>query len=276
MLLVHCFAGCEQGAVIDALRSVGVWPGGRSGGERNGTKLVLPQRSEVRDLAAWAARIWSASSNANGTPVESYLRRRGLTVSIPASIRFHYGLPHPKGSRWPAMVALVTGGIGNTPIGVHRTFLSRDGTAKAPVEPAKMMLGPCGGGIVSLGGEGGTLMIGEGIETCLSVLQATGFRAWAALSTSGLRKLALPDDERDIIILADADVAGEAAAQVAAHGWVREGRRVRITRPSQGMDFNDMLNACCTAAGSVEGQDLARVQEAAAHRSSYESGLSWR
>jgi DNA primase len=90
---------------------------------------------------------------------------------------------------------------------------------------------------------GDVLMIGEGIETCLAAMQATGSAAWAALSTSGLRSLKLPRDVRDVIILADGDEPGEAAAQVAALRWKREGRRVRIARPPKGMDFNDLLKA---------------------------------
>src|SRR5512132_258922 len=85
------------------------------------------------------------------------------------------------------------------------------------------------------------LMIGEGIETCLAAMQATGHPAWAALSTSGLLSLDLPSDARDVIVLADADDAGQAAARDAALRWRREGRRVRIAYPPQGMDFNDML-----------------------------------
>jgi DNA primase len=46
---------------------------------------------------------------------------------------------------------------------------------------------------------------------------------------------------RDVIVLADGDNAGEAAARDCACRWKREGRRVRIARPPQGMDFNDML-----------------------------------
>ncbi len=88
---------------------------------------------------------------------------------------------------------------------------------------------------------GDVLMVGEGIETCLAAMQATGHPAWAALSTSGLRTLDLPQDVRDVIVLADGDDAGEAAARAAALRWKREGRRVRIARPPQGMDFNDML-----------------------------------
>ena len=46
---------------------------------------------------------------------------------------------------------------------------------------------------------------------------------------------------RDVIVLADGDDPGEAAARDCARRWKREGRRVRIARPPQGMDFNDLL-----------------------------------
>jgi hypothetical protein len=84
-------------------------------------------------------------------------------------------------------------------------------------------------------------MIAEGIETALSAMQATGLPAWAALSTSGLRTLDLPNDLRDVIVLADGDDSGEAAARDCAWRWKRAGRRVRIARPPQGIDFNDLL-----------------------------------
>jgi putative DNA primase/helicase len=104
-----------------------------------------------------------------------------------------------------------------------------------------MMLGPCRGGAVRLAAAGEVLMVGEGIETCLAAMQATGHPAWAALSTSGLRALDLPNDVRDVIVLADGDEAGEAAARECAWRWKREGRRLRIARPPQGLDFNDLL-----------------------------------
>jgi putative DNA primase/helicase len=49
------------------------------------------------------------------------------------------------------MVALVTHGSDNTPLAIHRTFLARDGAGKAPIDPQKMMFGPCRGGAVPLG-----------------------------------------------------------------------------------------------------------------------------
>ena len=72
------------------------------------------------------------------------------------------------------MVALVTRGADDTPLAIHRTFLARDGSGKAPVDPVKMMLGPCRGGAVRLGEPGDVLMVGEGIETSLAAMQATG------------------------------------------------------------------------------------------------------
>jgi hypothetical protein len=140
------------------------------------------------------------------------------------------------------MVAAVTMGSGRKPVAVHRTFLAPQGTGKAPVEPVKMTLGPCRGGAVRLAPVTDPLMVGEGIETCLAAMSAsTGMPAWAALSTSGLRTLVLPDGVREVIVLADGDDPGDAAARSAAARWKREGRRVRIARPPRGSDFNDVL-----------------------------------
>ncbi len=71
--------------------------------------------------------------------------------------------------------------------------------------------------------------------------QATGLPVWAALSTSGLTGLVMPARVRRIVILADGDEPGEKAAQMAAARWCHEGREVRIARPPQGLDFNNVL-----------------------------------
>ena len=134
-----------------------------------------------------AVTIWHETVPAEGTLVETYLRSRGMERLLPIRVRFHTGLKHPSGGIWPAMVALVTQGVDDTPIAVHRTFLDRDGTRKAPVEPQKMMLGPSSGGAVRLTEVSELLMVGEGIETTLGAMQATDLPGWAALSSSGLK-----------------------------------------------------------------------------------------
>jgi putative DNA primase/helicase len=242
-VLVRCHAGCDQERVIATLRSRGLWT-------ENGTRRFMrpapraatsqPDRDDAeRGKAALA--IWQSAISADGSLVETYLASRGLQVPPPPTLRFHAGLKHPSGAIWPAMVGLVTRGSDDTPLAIHRTFLARNGGGKAPVDPQKMMLGPCRGGAVRLGQPGDMLMVGEGIETCLAAIRATGHPAWAALSTSGLRTLDLPPEVRDVIVLADGDDPGEAAARACAWRWKREGRRVRVARPPQGMDFNDLL-----------------------------------
>jgi putative DNA primase/helicase len=87
-------------------------------------------------------------------------------------------------------------------------------------------------------------MAGEGIETTLAAMTATGLPAWSALSTSGLSALILPPVVRTVIILADNDPngAGERAARTATARWLAEGRRVRVAMPPEpGSDFNDVL-----------------------------------
>jgi putative DNA primase/helicase len=244
-VLVRCHAGCDQRDVIAALRARGLWDAHkrrpiRSLRKRDREPPPETDRDAMGRMEA-ALAIWRSSQAAEGTPVEAYLRSRGLTILPPPSVRFHPGLKHPSGGIWPAMVALVTHGTDAKPLGVHRTFLGHDGSGKALVEPAKMMLGPCRGGAVRLGSGAEFLMVGEGIETCLAAMQATGHPTWAALSTSGLRALDLPREFRNVIVLADGDNPGEAAAQDCTWRWKREGRHVRIARPPHGMDFNDLL-----------------------------------
>ena len=204
-------------------------------------------RIDHRITATWgpapaaALSLWRRTDPAADTLVETYLRHRGITVDLPASVRFHHALTHPSGARLPAMVALVTHGVQHEPVAIHRTFLATDGRAKAAVTPQKMMLGPCRGGVVQLATADDTVLIGEGLETCLAVRQVTGLPVWAALSTAGLRTLQLPTTIRAVTVLADGDTAGDQAARAAATRWTREGRTVRIARPPTGLDFNDVL-----------------------------------
>lgn len=242
--LVCCHAGCEQSDVIAALKGRNLWSGGPRPHLRPASrrKTAAPEANvQQAEQSGAAFSIWRSTVPANGTRVETYLGGRGLSLPLPPSLRFHRGLKHCSGGFWPCMVALVTRGDDASPLGIHRTFLARDGSGKAPVDPAKMMLGPCRGGAVCLGEPVEVLMVGEGIETCLAAMQATGHPAWAALSTSGLRALDLPETVRKVIVLADGDDPGEAAARHCAMRWQREGRRVRIAHPPRGLDFNDML-----------------------------------
>jgi hypothetical protein len=248
-VLVYCHAGCAQDRVISELRKRGIWPGNTTVTAAPVPADPVPRRvgRDEADRSAAALAIWKDAVPARGTLVEAYLASRGLILPPSATLRFHPDLMHPSGGRWPAMVALVTRGCDGVPLAIHRTFLARDGSSKAPVDPEKMMLGPCRGGVVRLADPSNLIMVGEGIETCLSALMATSAPAWAALSTSGLRSLELAHHLKDVIVLADSDEAGETAAFECAARWTRQGRRVRIARPPRRMDFNDLLCAAESA-----------------------------
>jgi len=239
-LLVKCHAGCAQEMVINALRQLGLWVADlRPLLKEHKVSRRLPMDDEKRTMAA--LKIWHSASPAASTLSERYLISRKITLSPPPVLRFHRRLKHPIGEFLPAMVALVTNGIDGSPQAIHRTYLAIDGSGKALVDPQKAMLGPCRGGVVRLAEPSDVLMVGEGIESCLAAMQATGKPAWAALSTSGLRTLDLPGGVRNVIIIADGDHAGETAAARSARRWISEGRRVRIACPPTGMDFNDLL-----------------------------------
>ncbi len=237
---VHSFAGdnaiacrAHVKALLHKIRTGGSGPTDRNTEASNNLTARAP--------ADLALKIWAKTLPAQGTLVDFYLRSRGIVVPLPDSLHFHPALYHSPKETWPAMVGLVTHGNSGHPLAIARTYLSRDGKAKAPIDPPRKMLGPCGGGVVRLGPTANRLMVGEGIETCLSAMQATGRPAWAALSTSGLRSLDLPAEVHEVTILADGDEPGEQAARDAAQRWFIEGRRVGIARPPHGLDFNDLL-----------------------------------
>ncbi len=244
--LVHCHAGCGQRDVLAALEARGLWY------STSRPKIRHPKTTRAenhegggdrRKRSERAIALWGDTKPASDTVVERYLGSRGFTLPSPERLRFHPGLKHPAGGTWPAMVALVTNGVDDAPMAVHRTFIAHDGRGKAQVTPQRMMLGPCRGGAVRLGSVDDLLLVGEGIESCLAAMQATGRVAWAALSTSGLKSLHLPGQISQVVVLADGDAPGEAAACDVARRWQRAGRHVRIARPPSGMDFNDLLVA---------------------------------
>jgi putative DNA primase/helicase len=234
--LVKCHAGCSQDAVIGALTALNLWDG-------KPTNLRPFTPPEPNRNGEYAMKLWGEALPATGTIVETYLASRGITIPIPDVLRFHPGLKHPDGGVWPAMVAIVQHGVSGEPLAIHRTFLKPNGSGKAPVPRQKMMLGPCQEGAVWLSKLGDRLCVAEGIESALSVLQATGRPTWAALSTSGLRALNLPDKVTKVTICADADEPGEEAAVYAGRRWRGAGLEVKIARPHEGTDFNDQLQA---------------------------------
>ena len=150
-LLVRCHAGCGQREVIAALRARGIWD---VGDQRPISFLGKPDRQSPPEPYGDAVRraeaalaVWRASRCAKGTLAETYLRSRGLTTPVPLAIRFHAALTHPSETVWPAMVALVTRGVDDRPIGIHPHVScprrKREGAGRAGEDDARSMPRRC-------------------------------------------------------------------------------------------------------------------------------------
>lgn len=201
------------------------------------------QRVVATPKADWskAARsIWDAAAPITGTPAEAYLRSRGITGDLPHTLRFaRLRYPQETGHR-PALVAAVCAPDGNL-TGIQRTFLTDDGR-KADVPEVKLSLGRVAGGAIQLGPPVASLVVTEGLEDGLTLAQALGRSVWVSAGTSMLPRMELADVTRAVVIGADGDAAGEAAATKAAHAFAAAGRQVRIMRPAAGWkDFNAEL-----------------------------------
>ena len=186
-----------------------------------------------------ARRLWAICQPLQGTKGEAYLRGRGITCPLPATLGWAADAFHGPSSRClSAMVGDVSTG------GVHRTYFEKSGLRISG--NAKMMQGPCAGGGVALAEGQGPLVVCEGIETGLSLLSgllAQPATVWAALSTSGIKALSLPIKPGDIIIATDSDDAGAGRAagnalaeRAAALDWA-----VSLWPAPERQDWNDFL-----------------------------------
>lgn len=256
-----CFAGCGEGDVIDfARRAYGVRHRDAidmldHGALASITTKPAPAKPKTSFSDA-AARIWRASGLIRaGTPPAAYLRRRGITMALPGSLRFAV-IPPPKDSGvfaangpgpLPALIALVADPVGRG-VGIQRTYLTPDGRKAASSDgKVKFSLGPIVGGAIHLGPPTEEMVVTEGLEDGLTLAEQLGRSVWVAAGTSMMPRMVLPTEVSAVVIGADGDDPGEKAAQKAAAAFAEAGRSVRIIRPAAGFkDFNAELMGVTT------------------------------
>ncbi len=199
------------------------------------------------DATEAARRLWRRCRAIDGTHAEAYLRARGLARCRFAALRFHPELRYREGStviRLPALVAAVTGSDGAI-TGVQRTWLDPRSPAKAGIASPRKALGRVYGHAVRFGrpADGASLLVGEGIETVLSLVTAVpAIDAAAALSAGSLGAFAPPPGVARLVIARDNDVEGERAAERLARRCARARLAALVIVP-KGEDFNDDLVA---------------------------------
>ena len=196
----------------------------------------------VCDRSNEASAIWNRAQQAAGTTAEAYLFSRGITIPVPDSIRFAE-LPLGRRALMPALVAAVSTMDGQVN-GIQRTFLSANpiGKAQLPGGKVKFSLGRVLGGAIRLGPAARSLVVTEGLEDGLTLMQGLGRSVWVAAGAGMLPLMQLPESVRAVVIGADNDAAGQVAANKAADAFSASGRMVRIMRPEQVYkDFNAQL-----------------------------------
>ena len=250
-LIVKCFSGCDKKDIFRALRNLGLTGSGPGSFVPEPKVVTQTDADKLRFRVSLARRIWNESQPGKGTIVEAYLRSRGYDGPIPTSIRYNHLLRHPsEPGMFPGMVAAVTVAGGTDLVAIHRTFLRKDGSAKADIELQKAMLGDPLRGAVQLAPAAQIIGLSEGIENGASFMQQRRIPVWATTSASLLESVTLPRLVRHVIIGADRDKSsknhprghGLESAEKAAQRFMAEGRTVEIVLPPDGLKgFNDVV-----------------------------------
>ena len=235
-VLVYRHAGCAQKDVIGALQGLGLWPG-NSNWEPKPVRAA-PQDDREETVRMFIARsIWTEAA-----PVESsaYLEKRGITLPIPATVRFHRALKHPADGRvHPALVFAIQDPRGRI-TGVQRIFLNDSEDWKAGVTPAKMTLGVLGEGAVRFGDAEEHVGLAEGPETALSAMQMFGLPVWCSCGAARMKRVKFPPSVKTVHIFADAGEIGDKCARDAMKVFQERELLVAMRMPAKG-DWNDVL-----------------------------------
>lgn len=240
-LLFKCFAGCDTGDVIQAIRQLD-----RSVvSNRHSTDSSLTTVLSPNWLLQRALGLWDDARAIAETPAQLYLDRRSITLA-PSVLRYHPRTPLGRGrlaAFRPAMIAALH--ERQHLVALQRTFLDPNEPRRArDLANPRRMLGRPGGGAVMLAPATEALGLAEGIETALSAIMLLDIPVWATLGNERLAHIAIPDTVTRLILLPDNDRGGRLGAAKAMEAYAMPGRTVEVLWPPHGFnDWNDALRA---------------------------------
>lgn len=223
-----------------------------------------PQEEKKR-IAHALQKAWSESKLVlKGDPVYRYLTEtRGLPVEgLTDCLKCHHEMPYfkkekaqngklvlrKKGSH-PVMLAKVISPTGS-PVGLHRTYLTKDGK-KAPYAKTKKLmegLGLHGGAIRLYPITSAVMGVAEGIETSIAAHALTGVPTWATISSTIMEGFEPPAEVKLVVIFVDHDrpdsrgrQAGFIAAKKLRERMEERGTQVILAVPKNiGTDMDDV------------------------------------
>lgn len=226
-------------------------------------KSQFLSEKEVERRKATIKKYWDGSRPIAGTLAETYLRNRGIKADLSNlgyNLRFHPSMPYwdevsESWLRFPCMLAVVRNAEGK-PLTLHRTFIAHDGSGRAKLrgeKVKKMMLAPPApvqGGFILIDKPmetpwGKVIGLSEGIETGLSVREATGAPIIVGISDRIMEMVNLPSDIDHIFVWEDVEPsgAGERAGKNIQEKWEAKGKKVHRYKPmlaNEKSDWNDV------------------------------------
>lgn len=263
--VISWYDGCSKGQAMDNI--IAILGGDLSKVKRSDisvvktitTELKPEEQQKRKDIIK---RYFDGSQPIKGTPAETYLKSRGLNMygcsTALKNLRYHPAMAYKEddNSPWekhPGLLAVVRDKLGR-PLTLHRTFLKKDGSGKADVSRQKMQLAAPSsviGGFIALSNPtfdmhgNGYIGVAEGIETALSVQEATGCPMWAGISDRLMEKINFDDSIKVVLVWIDKDItlAGKNAFNRMKTALEAKGKKVFGFMP-QGteakLDWNDI------------------------------------
>ncbi|MFN3465366.1 MAG: toprim domain-containing protein [Terricaulis sp.] len=215
-VLIHCFSPRDDWRAVRAeLADLGLLDETDVEHASSAEPLVrLHAEQRDEDRRARVRRLWDESVSVAGTIGERYLRARAIEGELPGPdvLRFHPRMTSLEDrERRPALVAGLVDNDGALE-GIQVTLLTAHGAAKALLATPRRTIGRLMGHYVRIDAPGDVLIVAEGLETALSARRALGAGAWAFLSAENLAQFEPPPVIDKLIIAADHDEAGLAAA----------------------------------------------------------------
>jgi Toprim domain len=288
--LIQYVRGCEFGAAMKFARA---WLGlsdmhpeqiaqaSQAARERR-QAAEADEEAEEEKRRRWAKAHWlNAWESLLGTVAETYLRGRGIDLRKlprqPGALRFVPNEKHAEsGEAWPCIVSAMSGPKGAIHA-IHRTFLARDGSDKAPVDPARKAWPRCSGAAIHLWrgksdkpaagapAKSDTLVLCEGVEDGLTIaLALPEARVWCAYSLTNLANIVIPACAERVIVACDNDWGKPGAEKQLAKALAQlqaQGVPVAEARSPRGKDFND----CLTGKGAAVASQPTRPRQSALH-----------
>lgn len=205
--------------------------------------------------------LLDTSSRTPNSAARAYYERRGIAQTsefITNSLHYHDSADvyhngrrvviDSKPLRYPCILGIARNARGVT--GLHQIYLTKSGEPAAneisqiigSEYSKKRMLGQFAGTAVRFASAGKTLIVCEGIETGLAIRLLTGCDNIAACGTAALLGgVDVPDCVETLLIYADNDTAGRAAAEKLRKSE-QSRRNVSVMLPNIGNDWLDWLN----------------------------------